>query len=96
MGSFAFHERGAPQCIGSVKGGGALVQDTNHEETHMESLFFFNFYWSTVDLQCYVSFSVQFSSVTQSCLALCNPMDCSTPGFPVHHQLPGLAQTHVH
>ena len=35
-------------------------------------------------------------SVTQSCPTLCNPMDCSTPGFPVHHQLPELAQTHVH
>ena len=40
--------------------------------------------------------SVQFSSVTQSCLILCDPMDCSTQGFPVHHQLPELAQTHVH
>ena len=38
----------------------------------------------------------QFSSVTQSCLTLCDPMDCSTPGFPVHHQLPELAKTHVH
>ena len=38
----------------------------------------------------------QFSSVTQSSLTLCDPMDCSTPGFPVHHQLPELAQTHVH
>ena len=38
----------------------------------------------------------QFSSVTQSCLTLCNPMDCSTPGFPVHHQLPEFTQTHVH
>ena len=38
----------------------------------------------------------QFSSVTQSCLTLCDPMDCSTPGFPVHHQLLGLTQTHVH
>ena len=38
----------------------------------------------------------QFSSVTQSCLTLCNPMDCSIPGFPVHHQLPELVQTHVH
>ena len=38
----------------------------------------------------------QFSSVTQSCLTLCHPMDCSTPGFPVPHQLPELAQTHVH
>ena len=37
-----------------------------------------------------------FSSVTQSCPTLCSPMDCSTPGFPVHHQLPELAQTHVH
>ena len=38
----------------------------------------------------------QFSSVAQSCPTLCNPMDCSTPGFPVHHQLLELAQTHVH
>ena len=39
---------------------------------------------------------VQFNSVTQSCPNLCNPMDCSTPGFPVQHQLPELAQTHDH
>ena len=38
----------------------------------------------------------QFSSVTQSCPTLCYPMDCSMPGFPVHHQLLKLAQTHVH
>ena len=37
---------------------------------------------------------VQISSVTQSCLTLCDPMDCGAPGFPVHHQLPELAQTH--
>ena len=37
----------------------------------------------------------QFSSVTQSCSTHCDPMDCSTPGFPVHHQLLGLTQTHV-
>jgi len=36
------------------------------------------------------------SSVTQSCPTLCNPMDCSMPGFPVHHQLPELTQTHGH
>ena len=44
----------------------------------------------------FVSGSVQFNSVAQSCLTLCNPMDCSMPGFPVHHQLSELAQTHVH
>ena len=38
----------------------------------------------------------QFSSVTQLCLTLCDPVDCSMPGFPVHYQLPELAQTHVH
>ena len=38
---------------------------------------------------------IQFSWVAQSCLALCDSMDCSTPGFPLHHQLPELAQTHV-
>ena len=40
--------------------------------------------------------SVQFSAVSQSCLTLCDPTNCSTPGFPVHHQLPELAQAHVH
>ena len=40
--------------------------------------------------------SVQLSSVAQSCPTLCDVMDCSTPGFPVHHQLPELAQTHVY
>ena len=40
--------------------------------------------------------SLQFSSVAQSCPTLCDPMDCSMPGFPVHHQLLELAQTHVH
>ena len=40
--------------------------------------------------------SVQFSSVTQSCPTLCDPMNCSTPGLPVHRQLPEFTQTHVH
>ena len=40
--------------------------------------------------------SVQVSSVTQSCLTLCSPMDCSMPGFPVPHQLLEFIQTHVH
>ena len=44
---------------------------------------------------CSIS-SVQFSSVAQSCLTLCDPMDCSTPGCPVHHQLLELAQIRVH
>ena len=38
----------------------------------------------------------KFSSVAQSCPTLCNPMNCSTPGLPVHHQLPEFTQTHVH
>ena len=40
--------------------------------------------------------SVQFSSVTQSCPTLCDSTNCSTPGFPVHHQLLEFTQTHVH
>ena len=39
---------------------------------------------------------VQFSSVAQSCPTLCDPMNCSMPGLPVHHQLPDFTQTHVH
>ena len=43
-----------------------------------------------------MEYSAQFSSVTYSCPTLCYPTDRSTPGFPLHHQLPELAQTHVH
>ena len=45
---------------------------------------------------CFTYFSIQFSSVAQLCPALCDPMDCSTPGFPVHYRFQELAQTHVH
>ena len=40
--------------------------------------------------------SDQIRSVTQSCLTICGPMNCSTPGLPVHHQLPEFTQTHFH
>ena len=43
-----------------------------------------------------IFFFIQFSSVAQSCPTLCKPMDCSTPGLPIHHQLPEFTQTHVH
>ena len=46
-----------------------------------------------IDCSCSL---LQFSSVTQSCSTLCDPMDCSTPGLPVHHQLLELTHTHVH
>ena len=39
---------------------------------------------------------IQFSSVAPLCSTLCEPMDCNTPGFPVHHQLPEPAEIHVH
>ena len=52
--------------------------------------------WHTVTLSTwYIQFN-QFSSATQSCPTLCNPMNHSTPGLPVHHQLLELTQTHVH
>ena len=60
-------------------------------------------WWATVygvarvgDNWMIFTFSVQFSLVAQSCLTLCDLMDCSTPGLPVHHQLPESTQTHVH
>ena len=43
-----------------------------------------------------MEYSVQFSSVTQLFLTLCDPMNCNMPGLPVHHQLPEFTQTHVH
>ena len=52
-------------------------------------------HWTNSPLTGAGIFSVQFYSVAQLCLILCNPMDCSIPGFPVHYQFLELAQTHV-
>ena len=60
---------------------------------------FVSLLYSTLSINFYVVIhitSVQLSSVAQSRLTLCAPMDCGTPGLPVHHQLPGFTPTHVH
>ena len=58
---------------------------------------FFSFWLTSL---CIIGFRfihlIQFSSVAQSCPTLCDPMNCSTPGLPVHHHLPEFTQTHVH
>ena len=55
-----------------------------------------SFYKATITLIPKLDSSVQFSSVIQSCLTLCYSMNCSTPGLPIHYQLPEFTQTHVH
>ena len=57
---------------------------------------FFFFFPGSWAMQLEFSPHFQFSSVSQSCPTLCAPMDCSTPGLPVHHQLPEFTQTHIH
>ena len=52
--------------------------------------------WTMTTFMTRQSLQTQFSSVTQSCPTLCDPMNRSMPGLPVHHQLPGFTQTHVH
>ena len=59
------------------------------------ALFCIMFPLSMFPLRATIS-SVRFSSVSQSCLTLCDPMDCSTPGFPIHHELMQFTQTHMH
>ena len=72
----------SPLCIGSLKGSLQGHRYGNKIVT-----------WDKCPVP---STSVQFSSVTQWCPTLHDPMDCSTPGFPVYHQPLELAQTHVH
>ena len=60
----------------------------------LPSLSFHDFFTQKANFCSY--FIKLLSSATQSCPTLCNPMDCSMPGLPVHHQLLELAQTHVH
>ena len=52
--------------------------------------------FSSTIVQKHQFFNVQFSSIAQSCLTLCNPTDCSMPGLPVHYQLPEFTQIHVY
>ena len=69
----------------------------NHKKPELMPLEFINLkvFWQRLFLS-YLLFPVQFSSVAQSCPTLCDPMNLSTPGLPVHHQLPEFTQTHVH
>ena len=53
-------------------------------------------WWGGINWDIGITHSVQFSSVAQLCLTLCDPMNRSTPGLPVHHQLPEFTQTHAH
>ena len=68
---------------------------------HMILLMYYSILFANIFVRVFASmFSMlikdQFSSVTQSCLTLCDPINCSMPGLPVHYQLPELTQTHVH
>ena len=84
-------EPGRLQSTGSQRVGDdwATSQHTNTFQFIIKSnkLFFFH---------CKINSDFQFSSVAQSCPTLCDPMNCSTPGLPVQHQLPEFTQTHVH
>ena len=87
---------GVLQFMGSQRVGHDWVTELNWTELIVDLHYHVNFrhtakYFSYI----YIS-SVQFSSVSQSCPTICDPMNCSTPGLPVHHQLPEFKQTHVH
>ena len=71
-----------------------IIPTFNTVELSLFFIFLGRFWFKNLGTK-YVS-SVQFSSVTWSYLTLCDPMNCSTPGLPVHHQLPEFTQTHVH
>jgi len=64
--------------------------------THVIELSLLTAYALISIMPYYQCLLIQFSSVAQSCPTLCNPMNCSTPGLPVHHQLPEFTQTHIH
>ena len=65
-----------------------------HTHTHQHTLLVCNLGYSLYIRARHIV--VQFSSVAQSCPTLCDPMNRSMPGLPVHHQLPEVTQTHVH
>ena len=70
----------------------AILSDSMYYDIYMN----FTFWPSLKKIINIIIQFFQFSSVTQSCQTLCDPMDCSMPGSPVHHLLPEVAQTHFH
>ena len=64
-------------------------------QTHVKCIIFLSFDPHKVDI-IILTCKIQFSSVTQHCLTLCNCMVCSTPCLPFHHQFPEFAQTRLH
>ena len=79
--------------VNQDKWGGSGKLKTNRQGMRLE---FENFVQLQANTDKLLFGSVQYSSVTQSCLTLCDPMNCSMPGLPVHHQLPEFTQTHIH
>ena len=73
-------------------------QSGNHQSAFSLYGFTYSGYFISVEScnVCAWLLSIQFPSIAQSRRTLCDPMDCSTPGFPVLHQLPELTQIHVH
>ena len=69
------------------------MQDTEHKNKYPQVTAKGN---ASADWHVQHNSDSQFSSVAQSCPTLCNPMDCGTPGVPVHHQLTEFTQTHTH
>ena len=77
--------------------GSKIVSATWDRHTAMSCVIMYVFiytYFNYFHLSVYLSDQIR--SVTQSCLTLCDPMNCSTPGLPVHHEPPEFSQTHVH
>ena len=82
-------------CVCSVMSDSAIPWNVAHQAP-LSTRFYRQESWSGLPFIPPGSYIYQFSSVAQSCPTLCDPMNCSTPGLPVHHQLPELTQTHAH
>ena len=78
----------------SFSRGSSQPRDRNHISCISRIGRWILYHWASREALPYIS--VHFSSVAQSCPTLCDPMNRSTPGLPVHHQLPEFTQTHVH
>ena len=91
LASVIFAERSAFNLIGVP-----LVSDKSFFSCCFQDSLVFDFHPFYHDVSVYGSCLLGVCNSAQSCLTLCDPMNCSTPGLPVHHQLPEFTQTHVH
>ena len=95
LGRSPGEENGYPLQYSGLENSMECISPSSHKDSDTSEWLSLSFQHKAVLITLIMLYVISLSSVAQSCPTLCDPMDCSTPRFPVHHQFLELAETHV-